>query len=172
MVTIIAQNSLIMQPPLASSVSLLDVVRGVWRRKLVILVFTLLALSMGLGLVRVLKPTYSTETLILIENLASPYDRAQTPEEQSPEPVDDRVIKSQMSVLKSQDIALRVIETLKLQDRVEFDSLKQKSVSKIKQLLLAFGFGEDPRLKTPEQRALKLLTEDLTVYQIPESNVV
>jgi uncharacterized protein involved in exopolysaccharide biosynthesis len=127
---------------------------------------------MGLGLVRVLKPTYSTETLILIENLASPYDRAQTPDEQSPESVDDRVIKSQMSVLKSQDIALRVIETLKLQDRVEFDSLKQKSVSKIKQLLLAFGFGEVPRLKTPEQRALKLLTEDLTVYQIPESNVV
>ena len=35
------------------------------------------------------------------------------PEEQGPEPVDDRVIKSQMSVLKSQDLALRVIEALK-----------------------------------------------------------
>ena len=172
MVTIIAQNSLIMQPAPASSISLLDVVRGVWRRKLAILVFTLLALSAGLGIVKILKPTYSAEALILIESLASPYDRTQTLEEQRPDPVDDRVIKSQMSVLKSQDIALRVVETLKLQDRAEFDSLKQKGVSKIKQLQLAFGFGEDPRLKTSEQRALKLLTDELTVYQIPESNVV
>ena len=172
MVTIVAQNSLIMQPASASSISLLDVVRGVWRRKLAILVFTLLTLCVSLGLVKILKPTYSAEALILIESLASPYDRTQTLEDQRPDPVDDRVIKSQMSVLKSQDIALRVVETLKLQDRAEFDSLKQKGVSKIKQLLLAFGFGEDPRLKTPEQRALKLLTDELTVYQIPESNVV
>ena len=63
-----------MQPRLASSISLLDVVRGVGRHKLVILVFTLLALSAGLGLVKILKPTYSTEAQILIENLASPYD--------------------------------------------------------------------------------------------------
>ena len=172
MVTIIAQNSLIMQPAPASSISLLDVVRGVWRRKLAILVFTLLALSAGLGLVKILKPTYSAEALILIESLASPYDRTQTLEEQRPDPVDDRVIKSQMSVLKSQDIALRVVETLKLQDRAEFDSVKQNGVSKIRQLLLALGFGEDPRFKTPQQRALKLLTDELTVYQIPESNVV
>ncbi len=64
------------------------------------------------------------------------------------------------------------MKTLKLQDRAEFDSLKQKGVGKIKQLLLAFGFGEDPRLKTPQQRALKRVTDELTVYQIPESNVV
>ena len=84
--------------------------RGMGRRKLVILVFTLLALCAGLGIVKVLKPTYSTEAQILIENLASPYDRTQSPDEQRPDPVDDRVIKSQMSVLKSQDVALRVID--------------------------------------------------------------
>ena len=161
-----------MQPRLASSISLLDVVRGVGRRKLVILVFTLLALSAGLGLIKVLKPSYSTEAQILIENRASPFDRTQATDEQRPEPVDDRVIKSQMSVLKSQDLAARVIETLKLQDRDEFDSLKQYGVSKAKQLLLAFGFGEDPRLKTAQERALKNFTDELTVYQIPESNVV
>ncbi len=156
----------------APSINLLDVTRGVWRRKLAILVFTLLALSVGLGLIKILKPVYSTEAQILIENRASPFDRAQTSEEPSPEPVDDRVIKSQMSVLKSQDLALRVIEALKLQDNAEFDTLKKKNVSKIKQLLLAFGFGEDPRLKTSQQRALQRVTDELTVYQIPESNVV
>ena len=51
-------------------------------------------------------------------------------------------------MLKSQDLALRVVEALKLQDRAGIDSLKNKNVGKVKQLLLAFGFGEDPRLKT------------------------
>ena len=160
------------QSQITPSINLLDVMRGVWRRKLAILVFTLLALSGGLGLIKILSPVYSTEAQILIENLASPYDRTQTSQEQGPEPVDDRAIKSQMSVLKSQDLALRVTEALKLQDRAGFDSLKKKNVGKLKKLLLAFGFGEDPRLKTPQQRALQRLTNELTVYQIPESNVV
>lgn len=160
------------QPEFATTINLLDVVRGMGRRKLVILVFTLVALCAGLTIVKFLKPTYSTEAQILIENLASPYDRTQSPDQQQPDPVDDRVIKSQMSVLKSQDVALRVVTSLNLQDRPEFDSLKQKGVGKIKQLLLAFGFGVDPRLQTPQQRALDQLTGGLTVYQIPDSNVV
>lgn len=156
----------------APTINLLDVMRGMARRKLVIIVFTLMAFCAGLGIVKVLKPTYATEAQILIENLASPFDRTQSPDEPRPDPVDDRVIKSQISVLKSQDVALRVIASLNLQDRPEFDSLKTKGLGKIKQLLLAFGFGEDPRLQTPEQRALDRLTDGLTVYQIPESNVV
>jgi succinoglycan biosynthesis transport protein ExoP len=157
---------------LAPTINLLDVARGMARRKLVILVFTLLALCAGLGLVKVLKPTYSAEAQILIENLASPFDRTQSPDEPRPDPVDDRVIKSQISVLKSQDVARRVIISLNLQDRPEFDPLKKKSLGKIKQFLLAFGFGEDPRLQTPEQRALDRVNDGLTVYQIPDSNVV
>lgn len=160
------------QPEFASTINLLDVVRGMGRRKLVILVFTLVALCAGLMIVKFLKPTYSTEAQILIENLASPFDRTQSPDPQQPDPVDDRVIKSQMSVLKSQDVALRVVTSLNLQDRPEFDSLKQKGVGKIKQLLLNFGFGVDPRLQTPQQRALDRLTGGLAVYQFPDSNVV
>jgi uncharacterized protein involved in exopolysaccharide biosynthesis/Mrp family chromosome partitioning ATPase len=157
---------------LAPTINLIDVVRGMGRRKLVIIVFTLLAFCAGLGIVKVLKPTYSTEAQILIGNLASPFDRTQSLDQQQPDPVDDRVIKSQISVLKSQDVALRVVTSLNLQGRPEFDSLKTKSLGKINQLLLKFGFGEDPRLQTPEQRALDRLTAGLTVYQIPESNVV
>ena len=157
---------------LAPTINLLDVMRGMGRRKLAIFFFTLLAFCAGLAVVKVLKPTYSTEAQILIENLASPFDRTQSPDQQQPDPVDDRVIKSQISVLKSQDVALRVITSLNLQDRPEFDSLKTKGLGKIKQLLLAFGFGGDPRLQTPEQRALDRLTDGLTVYQIPDSNVV
>ncbi len=168
-VLVITMNN---QPQLASTISLLDVARGVWRRKLLILVFTLLAFSVGLGLVKFFKPVYSTEALVLIENLSSPYDRTQTADELRPDPVDDRIIKSQMSVLRSQDLALRVVANLKLQERPEFDSLREKGLGKIKQYLLAFGFGEDPRLQTPQQRALKRVMEELTVYQVPESNVV
>ncbi len=48
---------MINQSQFAPSINLLDVVRGVWRRKLVILVFTLLALSAGLGLIKFLIPS-------------------------------------------------------------------------------------------------------------------
>jgi uncharacterized protein involved in exopolysaccharide biosynthesis len=79
---------------LAPTINLLDVMRGMARRKLVILVFTLLALCAGLAIVKILKPTYSTEAQILIGNLASPFDRTQSPDESRPDPVDDRVIKA------------------------------------------------------------------------------
>ena len=37
---------------------------------------------------------------------------------------------------------------------------------------IALGFGDDPRLKTPEQRALARYNEQLSVYQQPNSNVI
>jgi polysaccharide biosynthesis transport protein len=159
------------QVPIAQSISLIDVMRGVANRKLLVFLITLLAFGLAFGFVRTAKPLYSTEALVLIENLASPYDRVQTTDEQRTEPVDDRVIQSQMSVIKSQDLSLRVIQSLNLQERAEFDSLKS-GVSLKRKVMLALGFGEDPRLKTLEQRALGTLTEQLNVFQVPQSNVV
>jgi uncharacterized protein involved in exopolysaccharide biosynthesis/Mrp family chromosome partitioning ATPase len=38
--------------------------------------------------------------------------------------------------------------------------------------MIAFGFKDDPRLLTPEQRAMKRFTEMLSVYQVPNSKVI
>ena len=156
----------------APSINLLDVLRGMGRHKLLILSFTVLGFAASCGYVSTLKPLYSTEAQVLIENLSSPYDKVQSTDDQRPDAVDDRTIQSQISVLRSRDLAVRVVSALNLQKRDEFDSLKSKGIGRLKQILLDFGFGEDPRLMTPEERALKRYSAELNVYQIPASNVV
>jgi polysaccharide biosynthesis transport protein len=136
------------QSQLAPSINLLDVLRGIGRHKLLVSSVTLLALAGSLGYVTITKPLYATEAQILIENLSSPFDRPQSADDPRTEVIDDRVIQSQMSVLRSRDLAVRVIDALKLQERNEFDPLKNGEVDSKQKILLSLGFGEDPRLMT------------------------
>jgi succinoglycan biosynthesis transport protein ExoP len=154
------------------AISLGDVLKGVARRKLMIAATTIAGLGIGLGLVTILKPTYSTEAQVLIENLETPFDRVQGSDAtMTGNAVDDRVVTSQMSVIKSEDLGRRVVAALKLETDPEFNPLL-KGLSASRRIKLALGFGDDPRLQSPEQRALATYLDDLAVYQIPGSNVI
>ena len=65
----------------------------------------------------------------------------------------------------------RVVAALKLQDDPDFNSLLN-GMGTLGKLKIKLGFGDDPRLKTPEERALTAYNSDLTVYPVPGSNVV
>ncbi len=156
----------------APSFSILDVMRGLARRKLMMLSFLILGVLAGVGVITVFKPTYQTEARVLIDNLDTPYDRANVTQlENRDVRIDERIIASQTAVLASEDLGLRVIGALDLTAREEFDPMK-KGLGKIKQLMIATGFADDPRLMSVEQRALDHLTKKLTVYPIPLSNVI
>lgn len=157
--------------PVPVSINVMDVLRGVARRRLLIVAMTLMAFGLGLGLVKVFSPIYSTEAQILVQNLETPFDRVQAQDGQRNDGVDDRVIASQMSVLQSQDLGRRVIAALGLENDPEFNPLL-RGLGKVSTIKLALGFGEDPRLKTPEQRALSRYNDQLSVYQLPSSNVI
>ena len=152
-------------------VSVADVLRGIARRRRMIVVLTALSFALALGLANYLRPVYTTEVRVLIENLATPFDRAQAEQGQAPAAVDDRVVASQMEVIKSADLSRRVVAALKLEETPEFNSLL-KGIGAVRKIKLALGFGEDPRLKTPEQRALAAMMDGLSVYQQPNSNVI
>ena len=154
-----------------SAISIIDVLRGIAGRKLMIMGVGLAALAAGLGVVTVLKPVYSSQAQVLIQNQETPFDRVQTPENQRPDAVDDRVVASQISILKSQDLGRRVVAALGLENKPEFNVLLdgQGIASKLK---IKLGFGSDPALKTPEQRAFDKYQEVLNVFQLPESNVI
>ncbi len=156
----------------SAAISLSDVLHGVLRRKLFVVGTTALALAGSLAFVTVAKPQYTSEAQVIVENMATPYDRAQGPDELRAEPLDDRTILSQVSILTSQDLALRVVELLRLQDREEFKGLKNGRVGTLKLILIALGFADDPRKMTPEERALLRYYDGLTVYQVPESSVI
>jgi polysaccharide biosynthesis transport protein len=157
--------------PQSQSINILDVLYGIGRRKIMIMTIFGLSLLLGSLLIMTLKPVYTTEAQILVENLSSPFEKSSSEPDQRPEPVDDRVVLSQMSVIKSQDLVGRVITALKLTERGEFNPVLT-GMGTVKSISLMLGFGEDPRLMTPEQRAQKRISDQITVYQVPESNVI
>ncbi len=154
------------------SFTIIDVLRGMGRRKLLIMSCTALGLMAGMGVLSVFKPSYQAESQVLVQNLATPYDQPNVNQTtQRDGTIDERVIKSQMAVVESSDLSLRVIGRLGLVDLPEFDSL-QKPLGSISKLLIATGFSDDPRPMTAEQRALGRIASKLTVYAVPESNVI
>lgn len=154
-----------------ASISIMEVLRGVLRRKLFIIGMGAVAFGIGFGLVKVLKPVYSTEAQVLIQNQETPFDRVQPAENQRADAIDDRVVASQISVIKSDDLGRRVVAALGLENKPEFNPLIN-GVGTVGKIKIALGFGTDPALKTPEQRALDYYSEELGVFQLPASNVV
>ena len=156
-------------PPAA--INIMDVFSGVRRRKAMIFGTALLAFAVGMGLVTILKPVYTSDAKVLIQNLETPFDRVQPVENQRADAIDDRTILSQISVLKSEDLGRRVIAALGLENKNEFNALINGQ-GKVSKIAVALGFGSDPAGKTPEQRALDRYLDKLNVFQLPESNVI
>jgi polysaccharide biosynthesis transport protein len=157
--------------PVPAAINILDVVKGVARRKLFILGTTVIAFAIGMGVVTVLKPVYKSQAQVLIQNLETPFDRVQPVEGQRTDAIDDRVVASQISVIKSQDLGRRVVAALGLDNNPEFNVLLagQGTLGGLK---VKLGFGSDPAQKTPEQRALDHYLDKLNVFQLPDSNVI
>jgi polysaccharide biosynthesis transport protein len=155
------------------SFSILDVLRGMGRRKLLMLSSLIIGALLGTAVITVVKPKYQAEARVLIDNFETPYDSANVTQQQSRQeaPIDARRINSQVAALQSQDLGDRVIKVLSLGDKAEFDPMKE-GLGFVKQALIATGFSDDPRKMTIEQRAYETYSDSLTVYPIPESNVI
>ncbi len=156
----------------APSFSIVDVMRGMGQRKLLMVSSLLLGIFAGLAVITVFKPSYQSEARVLIENLETPYDRANVSQPDTRERlIDERTITSQVAVLSSEDLSMRVVTALDLPAKVEFDPMK-KGLGMLKLMMIATGFSDDPRLMTVEQRAFDHMSKQLTIYPLPVSNVI
>jgi polysaccharide biosynthesis transport protein len=158
-------------PTAAPAFSILDVLRGMFRRWFLISGLLALGVLGGMGVLTVNRPEFAGEARIMVAHQATPYDKANNVQELRLEQIDDRFVLSQVSVLQSEDLARRIVKLLELEGKGEFDSLAN-GIGKLKAVMLSLGFGTDPRLLTKEQRALQRLMKQLTVYQVPETNVI
>ncbi|MGE0006557.1 MAG: exopolysaccharide transport family protein [Parvibaculaceae bacterium] len=155
-----------------ASVDMMELLRGIWRRKLFILLVTLLLGGLASFFVLREKSTYTVEAQVLIDNLETPFSRAAPGEGSEPRPAfDDRDILSQVSVLSSRDLGDRVIKELGLIGKGEFDPARN-GVGKLSGLLIAWGFRENPLNKSLEERAYDRYRSALNVFQIPDSKVI
>jgi uncharacterized protein involved in exopolysaccharide biosynthesis len=124
--------------------------RALWRAKGWIAGLDAAGILTFIGL-SVVRPLYTSESRILIENDPSPFTRAATDSGRDQmQSLDEQAVQSQVQVLTSRDIALAVTKSLDLPNNAEF--VKDAGTSLFGRLLSRIGLGRGAD-KSPEEKA-------------------
>ncbi len=154
----------------AAIIDVRDVLRGIARRWLSIVLFTAACAFLSYWFVNSVKPVYTASAQVLIANQESPYTRVgQDRTERGA--LSERDIVSQVQVVRSRDLAMRVIQDLELNKVAEFDKLKS-GIGTVGKLLIGLGFKTDPASMTEDQRVIEHYYDQLTVFEVPGSTVI
>lgn len=115
-------------------------------------------------------PLYRAETRLLIETRESIFTRPDGSGESERPILDEEGVTSQVEVITSTDILKQVALKLDLASRPEFDPAANLSL--LSRLLIIAGLKTDPNEFPPEERVLKVLRENLTIYRVEKSRVI
>lgn len=144
---------------------------ALWRRKWLILVPTLLAAAVTFFAVGLITPKYRSEAKIAIEGRENVFLRPEAEKSIDRAAADQEAIATQVQVIQSRDIARQVIRELKLTESPEFDPVR-KGVSPIGAFLSALGVARDQLKTTPEERAMEVYFDRLSVSAVERSRVI
>jgi succinoglycan biosynthesis transport protein ExoP len=145
--------------------------RAIWRRRWHIILPAIILSILAFVAVNAITPLYRSEARILIEGRDNIYLRPEADKSIERGVVDPEAVASQVQVILSRDLALRVIRELKLNERPEFDPVLS-GVPVASTVLGLFGFGRDPLRMTPEERVLEAYYTRLNVFQVERSRVI
>jgi uncharacterized protein involved in exopolysaccharide biosynthesis len=154
----------------ASGVDLRHVVAGLWRRKRAVGLTTLVAALAGTAFAFSATPRYTAEARVIVDKFDTAFARNDR-DQDSARDISEQLVTSQVEVVKSRNIAKRVVNALDLADNPEFSG-SGIAVSLVTRMLAALGFIGDPRKKTPEQLAIETYDRNLVVYVVPKSQVI
>jgi polysaccharide biosynthesis transport protein len=132
---------------------------------------TLAAFAIAVIGVNVIKPRYTAEARVLLENQESYFTR---PEKQTMEQIplpDPEAVQSQVQLLTSRDLARKAIRAIGLQGNPEFDPVAN-GLGALSRVLILLGLQKDPTLLTPEERILETYFDRLTVYSPTKTRVL
>lgn len=132
---------------------------------------TLVAFAGALVFVNVVKPRYTSEARLLLENQDDFYARVDKGERIDANGPDAEGVQSQIQLLTSRDLARRVIKPLGLQGNVEFDPLAN-GMGALTRVMVLLGLTRDPRQMTPEDRILEKFGEKLSVLSPTKTRVL
>jgi uncharacterized protein involved in exopolysaccharide biosynthesis/Mrp family chromosome partitioning ATPase len=145
--------------------------RALWRAK-----GWILGLAIGAGVVTfiglsMLRPLYTSEARILVQNEEPPFTRPAGEEGRSPQQpaLDEQAVQSQVQVLTSRDLAVEVIEALDLTNNAAF--AKDGGLTIVGRLLRSLGIGRGSAMSELE-KAANTFADHLSVYQLAKSSVV
>lgn len=132
---------------------------------------TLAALVGSAIFVNVVKPRYSADAKVLLENQESFITRVDKGERAEATAPDAEAVQSQIQLLTSRDLARRVVKTLDLQGNPEFDPLAQ-GLGPLSRVLVLLGVSRDPTRMSPEDRILEKFADKLTVLSPTKTRVL
>lgn len=145
--------------------------RALARKRLWIILPTLLVAVAAMTAVNVITPRYKSEARILIDGRENIFLRPNGERNEERTSLDAEAVTSQVQLLLSRDLAREIIKKNKLAERPEFDPVLQ-GAQPWKSLLGLIGIGRDPFSMTPEERVLDAYYERLTAYAVDKSRVV
>src|ERR1700731_2977016 len=141
------------------------------RKRVWIIVPTVLAAVLSIAAVNLVTPRYKSEARILIDGRENVFLRPNGERNDERTALDVEAVTSQVQLLLSRDLAREIIKKNKLAERPEFDPVL-KGVSPLKSLLALFGIGRDPFSLTPEERVLDAYFDRFTAYAVDKSRVI
>jgi len=143
---------------------------ALWRRKFWILVPTALAFGASLAIVNILPTRYSGEARVLLENRETVYSRPTADTRQDPA-IDPEAVASQVQIVMSKDLALKVIRDMELTKRAEFDPIAN-GIGLVNIIGMMTGLMNDPRSIPLEERVLATYYKRLLVFPQGKSRVI
>ena len=144
--------------------------RTLRRKKLWILVPTLLCCALAAVFVTLARPRYTADAKVIVENGESFFTRPDKSDQQSQILPDDEAVQSQVQLISSRDIAREAIRRLNLKGNAEFDPLA--SQDPVSRLLVVLGLQRDPTAVPFEDRILQAYYERLTVFSVIKTRVI
>jgi len=150
-------------------------IRLIWqalkRKRAWIIIPTVIAAVVSIGIVNMITPRYKSEARILIDGRENIFLRPNGERNEERTALDQEAVTSQVQLLLSRDLAREIIKKNKLAERPEFDPVLQ-GLSPLKSLLALVGIGRDPFSMTPEERVLDAYFDRLTAFAVDKSRVV
>lgn len=155
----------------ADEIDLTALRRMVVERRRWIIIPTLLALGASVIFVNVVRPRYTAEARIVLENQQNYLPGPERTEATVTQQLDAEAVGSQVQILTSRDLARKVIKVAGLQGNPEFDPLAD-GLGPVSRLLILLGLKRDPTRLSPEDRILESYFDRLTVLSPMKTRVL
>ena len=145
---------------------------ALWRSRYTILRPTIAVAILTFVVVLLIPPRYQSESRVLVVGRDNIYLRPDVDRDITDRnAIDAEAVTSQAQLVLSRDLALEVINKLKLGERPEFDPAVG-GISLIRTALGFVGLVKNPKGLTPEERTLDAFYDRLTVYPVDKSRVI
>ena len=158
-------------PPVAEDIDVQALGRALWRAK-----GWILGLAIGAGIVTfialsMMRPLYTSEARILIQNDQSSFTRPADDEGRNLQQrvLDEQAVQSQVQVITSRDLAVEVIKALDLTNNAAF--AEDAGVSVVGRFMRRLGLGRGSA-KSEEEKAANTFAEHLSVFPLAKSSVI